>query len=67
MNKVHNPAVKIVVVNLVVVNREIHDNDKPARASIDRALSPVLVYGAIFIKVVGLAWNIYYSIAHLIT
>jgi hypothetical protein len=59
MKEARNPVVNIVVVNLVVVRREIHDNDKPARASMNRALSLVMAYSPVFIKVVGLVWKLY--------
>jgi hypothetical protein len=62
-----NPVVNIVVVNLVVVNREVHINDKPARASMDRALSLTIVYGTFFIKFIGLAWKLYSEFSSLVT
>lgn len=59
MCKLTTQTVEIVVVNLVVVRREIHYCDKPAHASTNRIMNFAVVHGPMIIKILNLALGAY--------
>lgn len=63
MYLINTHAVNIVVINLVISNREIQYDDKPANAGIiKKVVSNVVAYGPTIVRILNLAWMIYTSL-----